>query len=279
MLFRSTNTLLWVLAIALWIAPQARADFVGINAKSDPLVPIGDPVITPPLNDSDTLSVPVSMLFIASHSNWAGVGFTITYDPVEVSFLGLLPRAPYLKTNTPAAAPVSLPTLWHSAASGSGLFRGVGLNSQLADIVIHATGTTTGNNGDTDVRVSLPTFAFNIFHVTDTAPLPLAAGDFVYVAPGAAMGIQRGVGAVAGPQLSVLPALGIGGGVWIQLSNAETPVAVASAYYGTSVSPVGNIHVEHSPGVPGVPALTAAGLATLVAGLAISALWYRRRGA
>jgi hypothetical protein len=260
------------------VAQPAAADFVGINATFDPLIPIGDPVITPPLSNSSSLSVPISMAFTAAHSNWAGVGFTLTYDPTEVNFTGLTPRASYLKTNTPSAAPVSLPTLWHSQAPASGIFVSTGFNPQIADIGIHATGTTTANNGDTDVRVSLPTFAFNIFHVTETGPLTLAPGEFVYVLPGQPVsGTERGVGPVVGPPLTALPAVPVGGGVWVKLNNPEVPVALASAFWGRAVTPVGNVHIEHAGGEPILPALTTWGLTALLAGIVLTGVYAVRR--
>lgn len=272
------KTLRLLVAVGVLMAHPAAADFVGINATFDPLIPIGDPVITPPLSNSSSLSVPISMAFTAAHSDWAGVGFTLTYDPAEVNFTGLTPRASYIKTNTPAPAPVSLPTLWHTLAALSGIFVGTGFNPQIADIGIHATGTTTANNGDTDVDVSIPTFAFNIFHVTETGPLLLNPGEFVYLPPGQPVsGVERGVGPVAGPPLSVLPALGIGGGVWVKLNNPEAPVAFASAYWGRAVNPVGNVHVEHAGIGPSVPALTTWGLVALLAGIALTSAYLIRR--
>ena len=271
------KTLGILLATHILMSGTAAADFVGINATANVLVPLGDPVVTAPLSNSDSVSVPISMLFTSTHSNWAGVGFSVIYDPGEVSFLGLAPRPAYFKTNTPSVVPVSLPTLWHTAAQGSGIMVINGGNPQIADLTIHATGTSTINNGDTDVRITLNSFVFNIYHVTDTGPLTVAAGSYVYVTPAKPVsGIQRGVGAVVGPPVGTLVPVAPGAGKWIKLANTEVMAALPSAFWGSPETEVGTIEVEHAGGA-GVPALTGWGVTALLAGLLLTSVYMQRR--
>jgi len=272
-----SKTLGLFLAAFVLTATPASADFVGFNAFFDPIIPIGDPIVTPPLSNSDNLSYPISMAFYPGpQSNWAGVGFTLLYDPAETDFFGLTPRASFILTNTPSPAPISLPTLWHVAASASGITASGSF--KIADVALHVIGTTTANNGDTDVRATLPSFAFNIFHVSEAGPLALAPGDFVYLNPGQPVsGSQRGVGAVAGPALTALPPVPVGAGVWVKLNNAETPNAATSAFWGSAINPVGVIKIEHAGGLPAVPTLTFWGLAALLMGIALTAIYTLRQ--
>ena len=107
------NRILAIVALLMIAAYPARAQ--------DTLQPVGGPVVkTPPLSDSDFSSVPLQVHFGNAYPNWAGISFTVNWDPTEVNSVGLVPLPGFVLAGSSIFASSAVYTVLFAGASASG---------------------------------------------------------------------------------------------------------------------------------------------------------------
>lgn len=248
--------------VAGLFAGPALADSIGPGGTWDGFS--FNVVKTPPAVASQVFTYPISYHSTFAYSNFAGVGFSVWFDPTEVSGVSVVGAPGFFNTGG------ALVTLWSTQAINSGVFNGpASVPFPIGAISFHVTGTNVGQNSDVDITFDgqlgfggAGFSPFNIFHLTEmqAATYILFPSLLIYVplTPG---GMQGPIGQVVEP----------GQGTWIHLTQTTTVFLPASIFFGTTlfISPQGGIGVEHVP--------EPASAAMVLGGLGLVGAAFRRR--
>jgi hypothetical protein len=254
---------LFTAVVAGLLAGPAMADSIGPGGTWDGFS--FNVIKTPPATATQVFTYPISYHSTFAYNNWAGVGFSVGFDATEVSGVNVVGINGHFNTG---GGPVV--TLWNSAAINSGIFNGPSsVPFPVGLITFHATGTTLGQNSDTDITFNAQLgfggagfSPFNIFHLTSfqSGSYILYPSLLIYVplTPGGGPGEP---GQVVEP----------GFGTWIHLQDTRTVFLPASIFFGTTafISGQGGIGIEHVP--------EPASAAMIVGGLGLIAAAVRRR--
>lgn len=250
-------------AIAGLLSSAAFADSIGVGGTWDGFS--FNDIKTPPAVASQIFTYPISYHSTFAYSNWAGVGFSVNFDPTEVSGVNVVGVGGFINTGFGP-----LVTIWGPNAFNSGTFNGPSsVPFPIGAITFHVTGTTVGQNSDIDITFNgqlgfggAGFSPFNIFHLTE-----FQAGTYIMYP---SLLIYVPVTPGGGPGEPGQPAYP-GQGTWIHLAETITRFLPASIFFGTTffISGQGGIGVEHVP-EPASALMIVGGLGLLVAA-------YRRR--
>jgi hypothetical protein len=173
--------------LALAVPSSGAADTVGFGLPPVPLFK------TPPMTDSQTISVPLAVHMSPTKTNWAGFFFKLhLVDPSELDVTGMAPNTglsgsvPPYPFGPPSSGVASSPlffTFWHVAAQQSGITIPSSVVFPVGTLFLHAKNTTPINNSDTD----LTAMVWNIFHLrcpelgcTGSSYLTIPQSGYVY---------------------------------------------------------------------------------------------------
>lgn len=251
---------LFTAVLASLLAGPAMADSIGPGGTWDGFS--FNVVKTPPAVASQVFTYPISYHSTFAYANWAGVGFSVNFDGTEVSGVNITGANGHFNTS---AGPIA--TLWNSGAIFSGVFNGPSsVPFPIGNITFHVTGTTVGQNSDTDITFNgqlgfggAGFSPFNIFHLTQ-----FQSGTYI-IYPSALLYVPITPGGGHGQPGQVVEP---GFGTWIHVDETFTAFLPASIFFGTTffISGQGGIGVEHVP-EPASAALIIGGLGLVVAAL------------